>query len=102
METTFRLSCDKRVPVVAVQLCAAFQELSEMICRECGGGCQGFRLLEDMAAYERFTGPKLGWVVEGETVLLRMANCSFVDKRDRIAPMLELFGLSVIDSRLVQ
>ena len=102
METTFRLGCDGRMPLAPAHLSAAFQDLAEMVCRECGGGCQGFRLMEDLAAYEHHPGLKIGWVVEEKIILLRLANCEFADKPERIAPLLGLFGLNVIESRLVQ
>jgi hypothetical protein len=41
-------------------------------------------------------------VVEDQIILLRLANCEFADKPDRIVPLLGLFGLNVIESRLVQ
>jgi hypothetical protein len=102
METTFRISCSSAAPVGPINTCEVFQKLSEMICHECGGGCKGFMLTDEVEKYQAYPGPKIGWVLDGRTVLLRMANCKDVDRIDRISQFLQLFGMSVTDSQLVQ
>jgi hypothetical protein len=101
MEATFSISSSSVEPTIPTQACEIFQNLSEMLCRECGGGCKGFMLTDELEKYQDHPGPKIGWFVEGPTVRLRLANCKAVERLDRISQFLKLYGMSVTHSQMV-
>ena len=104
METTFRIhygGTDGELPA-PLDSVSVFEKLSEMLCRECGGLCQGFFLTHDAAEYQAHPGPKIGWAFEGHSVFLRMANCKQLHRVDQISQFLKLFDMNVVESKLIQ
>jgi len=102
METTFRIDYSESNTTAPPDYLATFQRLSEMLCQECGGGCQGFFLTSSIREYQACRGPKIGWAVEEGRLLLRMANCKDVGRVERITQFLRHFGLTVVESRQIQ
>ena len=102
METTFRIALSGSGRDLLAELPPHVERLADILCRECGGGCQGFMLSDNHDVYLAHSGPKIGWVVDGDTVLMRMANCKELSRVDRISQLLHLFGMHVIESRLIQ
>lgn len=102
METTFRIDYTPEATTPPQDYALVFQRLSEMLCQECGGGCKGFVLTENIKEYQAFRGPKIGWAVEDGRLLLRMSNCKEVGRLERISQYLRHFGMTVVESRLIQ
>jgi len=102
METTFRLSYVPSSDGTPPDCAELFGEMAEILCRECGGSCGGFFLAEELKNYEAWPGPKIGWVIDGKIILLRMANCRQLNRMSDIAQMLHHFGMNVLESKLIQ
>lgn len=101
METTFRIAYSAHSTGAKCDFLTMFHRLSEMICEECGGSCQGFFLTDDFAKYQAHKGPKIGWASDGTNILLRMANCKELARVDHITQFLKHFQMNVVDSRVV-
>ena len=102
MEVTFRIDYASPQAPPATDYLTIFQRLSEILCQECGGGCRGFVLSEHVKEYQACAGPKIGWAIEDGRLLLRMANCKDVSRIERISQYLMHFGMTVVESRLIQ
>ncbi len=79
-----------------------FEQLSETLCKECGERCEGFFLAAEFDEYHRHQGPKIAWAVDGQNIYLRMANCKRLDRVQDISQFLALFGMTVVETNLVQ
>ncbi|MBN2584893.1 MAG: hypothetical protein JXL80_17650 [Planctomycetes bacterium] len=98
METTFHLKYSPLTPDQPSTIRAMLQGVTDMICDECGGNCQGFSLTDDFRDYQTFQGPKVGWTVDGGVIFLRMANCKHIARIDRVSEILKVFGVVVLDA----
>jgi hypothetical protein len=101
VESTYRISIGAKGEKVLPEIDTVFHRLAEMLCEECGHGCEEFFLTDDVARYQACRGPKIGWVREGTTVLLRIANCEMLGRTDRVGQLLQHFGLTVSETRVV-
>jgi hypothetical protein len=102
METTFRLQYGKPGGGSLASYDVVFHSLADEICRQCGADCKGFMLSSDYAQYQAHDGPKIGWAVEGPNVFLRLANCKEISRLEHLTQLLKLFGMTVVESKLVQ
>lgn len=101
METVLQLNCSRAPAEYQEVGSEAFKKMAEMLCRECGKQCRSFLMTRDMDEYHAHTGPKIGWAVVGDTILLRLANCPQIDRVDEITQLLELYDLTVVRTQLI-
>jgi hypothetical protein len=102
METTFHLKLSPQSLTGPTAVRAMLQSVTDMICNECGGGCQGFSLTDDFRQYQSFEGPKVGWTVDGGVIFLRMANCRHVGRIERVSEILKVHGVAIVDAQHIQ
>jgi hypothetical protein len=102
VETTFRIDYSQADASKGADYASVFRHVSDVLCEECGGGCEGFFLTARAEEYQARQGPKIGWAVEGTTLLLRMAGCKALSRIERISQLLRHFGMTVVESRMIQ
>jgi len=98
MESTFRIQTVRGGPPLET----VFGKISDVLCRECGLECQQFFLTTDYDEYLTHRGPKIGWVIHGEEVMVRMANCRQVAHVAHVSQLLQLFDMRVLESQVIQ
>jgi hypothetical protein len=102
METTFRLNYSPPVKGMSFEHGLVFEKLGRMLCDECGESCKGFFLADDLEAYQAHRGPKIAWAVDGPKIFLRLANCKRLDRVEEMSQFLRLFGMNIVESKLIQ
>jgi len=101
METAFHLRCSPEAPRNSGVVHSLIERLTDMLCSECEGGCEGFYLADDFDKYQAHHGPKVGWVIQDNAIFLRMANCARLSRINEISEILKLFGVVVVDAQRI-
>ena len=70
METIFRIEYSHPQSLELEDYTSLLKRVGEMLCQECGGACREFFLSEDASKYQACHGPKIGWAIEGEMLVL--------------------------------